>query len=269
VRFPHLAALICAIRFAHAGALIYDNTYSSLPPNVVSLGYQATGTSEFGDLIQFSAGSSRILTGATVVMSDWAYASQWGSTDPGYFESLTLNLYNVDSSSGTPQPGSLIASVTQAFLIPWRPEPDPSCSNESQWRASNGNCYNGLAIELQFNLDSIVVPDSIIYGLAYNTQTYGSSPYGVDGPYNSLNFGFNTTGPSIGSNPLPDTAYWNSTLNSSGTGFVQDTSWTPYSGAISFEAQTPEPATAGLFAVGISLVWVARRRHAKSTAPPA
>jgi hypothetical protein len=265
VRWNYLTAgiLLSAARFAQAGtAVIYDDTYNLLPPNVPSLGYQATGTSEFGDLVQFTAGSSRILAGATAVMSNWAYASEWSASGPGYLQLLTLNLYDVDSSSGTPQPGALIASSSQTFLVPWRPEPDPNCPGTA-WKAADGSCYNGFAFEVHFDFNLPVLPDTIIYGLAYNTQTYGNAPYGVTGPYNSLNFGVNTTGPSLGSRPLPDTAYWSSTQNTSGTGFVQDTGWTPYSGAIRFEAETPEPGAAGLVFAGAVLIWIGTRRRSR------
>ena len=49
----------------------------------------------------------------------------------------------------------------------------------------------------------------------------------------------------MGSNPFPDTAYWNTQTGGyyadGGAGgvriFRRDTNWTPYSGAISFESQ--------------------------------
>jgi hypothetical protein len=32
----------------------------------------------------------------------------------------------------------------------------------------------------------VTVPDDLVFGIAYDTQDYGSAPYGVAGPYNSL-----------------------------------------------------------------------------------
>ena len=221
--------------------VIYNSIPNPLPPNVPSLGYQANQTAEFGDLISFS-GATRTLTTVTVVMSDWARESDFHSPGTGFNFPLTLNLYNVDNSGPNPAPGTLITSKTQTFFIPFRPEDDPTCPNSGTYRASDGNCYSGLAFEVTFDFGGTVVPGQIIYGLAYNTTTWGYHPLGVPGPWESLNFGLATVPPSVGANPFPDTAYWNTETpgdysdgGAGGVGtFRRDTNWTPYSGAISF-----------------------------------
>jgi hypothetical protein len=266
IRFAPFLLLIPA---AIADTVVYRNLPGTLPPNVPSLGYQATGVAEFGDLIDFSGSPERYLTSATVLLSNWTYESQWGTGGPGYLQSLQLNIYNVDYSSGTPQPGTLITSVAQTALIPWRPEPNALCT-DSKWLAADNNCYSGFAFTVDFDLQRTLVPGEIIYGLAFNTQTYGSAPYGVDGPYNSLNFGVSTTGPSIGSRPFPDTAYVSSVYPGiytdnglGGIGFLrQDTNWSPYSAAVSFTATTPEPGTAGLIIGAAMMLWGYRSRRA-------
>jgi hypothetical protein len=40
-----------------------------------------------------------------------------------------------------------------------------------------------------FDFTGTTVPNSLIYGLAFNTETWGANPIGTSGPYNSLNFG--------------------------------------------------------------------------------
>src|SRR2546423_605025 len=112
-----LAAFLLIISpLAVGAAVIYDSIPAPLPPNVPSLGYQATQSSEFGDLIQF-AGTSRTVNRVTVTMSDWALASDYpafpGSSGPTWNHPLTLNLYNVDNSGPNPAPGTLIATRTQ------------------------------------------------------------------------------------------------------------------------------------------------------------
>ncbi|HKV40248.1 MAG TPA: VCBS repeat-containing protein, partial [Blastocatellia bacterium] len=224
---------------------VYNSLPGPLPPNVPSLGYQANQTAEFGDLIQF-AGAGGSLTQVTLVMSDWALAADFGSTSPTWNHPITLNLYNVNNSGPNPAPGALIATRTQTFAIPWRPVPDITCPKNA-WKAGDGNCYNGLAFTITFDFSGTVVPGQIIYGVAFNTETWGYNPIGSPGPYESLNFGLAQVPPTAGSNPFPDTAYWNTATASNytdgGTGgvgiFRRDTNWTPYSGAISF--QTAEP----------------------------
>ena len=242
-----------------SGTTIYNNIPGPLPPNVPSLGYQANQTSEFGDLIQF-AGTRRVLTQVTLVMSDWSLASTYGSLSPTWNHPITLNLYNVNNSGPNPAPGPLLATRTNTFAIPWRPEADPTCAGGTAWRAGDGNCYNGFAFEIIFDFSGTVVPNQIIYGVAFNTNTWGYQPIGQPGPYDALNFGLNDTSqaapfgpPSVGIRPFPDTAYWNTaTANNytdggaGGVGiFRRDTAWTPYSGAVQFDADATATAANG------------------------
>ncbi len=265
---------------AVAASVIYDSIPAPLPPNVPSLGYQATATSEFGDLIQFD-GTSRTLNRVTVTMSDWALASDYpafpGSSGPTWNHPLTLNLYNVDNSGPNPAPGTLIATRTQIFAIPWRPPADPTCPGGTAWRASDGNCYSGLAFTVAFDFPGTPVPNQIIYGLAFNTQTWGYAPIGAPGPYVSLNFGLAQQPPSVGINPFPDTSYWNTQTagnyadgGAGGVGtFRRDTNWTPFSGAVTFEAQAlaevPALSPFGLWVLAASFALMAlatlRRRR--------
>jgi hypothetical protein len=213
------------------GVAIYDSIPAPLPPNVPSVGYQATQTAEFGDLIQFG-GTGRALTHVTLVMSDWALASTYGSTNPTWSHPITLNLYNVNTFDPYPAPGTLIATQTNTYAIPWRPEADPTCpAGGTAWRASDGNCYNGYAFTITFDFTGTTVPDQIIYGVAYNTNSWGYAPIGQPGPYESLNFGLARVPPTTGSNPLPDTAF---VASGAMPVFVKQTGWTPYSGAITF-----------------------------------
>ena len=149
--------------------------YNSLPipqaPNVPSLGFEATSTSEFGDHIAF-AGTARKATRVTVLMSAWEVHSNFPllGDSLGWMHPITLKLYTVNNAGPTPAPGTLIGSVTQNFKIPWRPEADPSCG--TAWKSdSDGLCYNGYAFNIAFDLTSLnlTLPNEIIYGIAYNT----------------------------------------------------------------------------------------------------
>jgi hypothetical protein len=168
-------------------------------------------------------------------MSDWALHSSYPSMPAaGWSHPITLNLYNTNLADPT-KPGTLIESTTETFLIPWRPAADPTCPGGTAWRASDNLCYNGLAFNITFDLD-VVVPDTIVYGIAYNTNTWGYQPIGSPGPYESLNVGIPTAQPvTAGMDKSSDQVFWNtmtpSNYSDAGLGgvgtFRLDTVWTP------------------------------------------
>ena len=43
-----------------------------------------------------------------------------------------------------------------------------------------------------------MLPDTLIWGIAYNTNTSGYTPIGAPGPYDSLNVGSETFDPTVG-----------------------------------------------------------------------
>ena len=265
-RTLYLAALLTgAIVMPVEAGVIYDSIPTVLPANVPSLGYQATSTSEFGGLVSFAT-SYRDLTDVTLLMSDWAVASEQHSLDPTWQHAITLNLYSVNTSGAIPTPGALIATRTATFDIPWRPESSGGCTGG--WLASDGLCHGGIAFTVTFDFSGTTVPDQLIYGVAFNTNNWGYVPIGKTGPYESLNFGLSTSNPIVGSNPQPDLAYWNTAYagfySDGGAGgtstFRADTNWAPYSGGIEFEATAPEPGASWLLVAGLAaLVW--RKHH--------
>lgn len=261
-----LALLIFGMGTVNGSSVVYNNIPGALPSNVGSLGYEATSTTEFGGKIQL-AGTDRALTSASVVMSNWALESTYQDigTSSGFIVPLTLSIYSLGSGNDV---GSLIASSSINASINWRPEASEGCGGG--WRASNNGCYNGIASTVSFSFHKELVPDQIIFGLSYNTQHYGASPTHAAGPYNSLNFGLSTAGPSVGSNPMPGTVYWNTSYagfyDDGGTSavgtFRQDANWGDYSGAISLSAAAvPEPSTWGLLGLGLTFLAVRRYRQ--------
>ncbi len=254
-----IIGLLSMVTFAIAAsaatdpAIIFDSTPQPLPPNIASLGFQATSTDEFGDYIVFTPGANRNLSSVAVMMSAWGKQSEYPAmVDPnGWMHPITLNLYAVDHSGVDPALGTLIVSTTQTFLIPWRPEADPTCPGGTAWRAGDGACYNGLAFTIEFDMTGVTVPDEIIYGIAYNTQTHGSTPIGAPGPYNSLNVGLSTDSPSAGTDAEPDAVFWDTShgpfYSDGGAGgvdtFRRDTGWAPYTPTIQFTATNQPPTT--------------------------
>jgi hypothetical protein len=233
---------------AQSGTTVYNHNPTPLPPNVASLGYQATQTSEFGDDV-FLAGTDRHAGSATVVMSDFAKRSSFPSMPAaGWNHPITLNLYAVDHSGLNPALGASLGSVTQTFLIPWRPEHTAGCPGDS-WLAGDGNCYNGLAFKITFDLRplSLTLPNEVIVGVAFNTNTWGYHPIGLPGPYESLNVGLAEGMPaSVGLDAESDAVFWNTATPSNytdggagGVGiFRRDTNWTPFAPAFQINAFT-------------------------------
>src|SRR5579871_5098828 len=162
--FSSRIASLCAPLLLSCGALpastVYDNLPSPIPQNSPSLGFQSNHTSEFGDLIQLSGGATN-LTSGSILMDDKALESDYPAVGDasGWSWPVTLNIYNVDSSSGTPQAGSLIYTDTETFNIPWEPVGQP-----------------GQDFLITFNLPDVAVPGEFIYSVVYNTETFGPNP---------------------------------------------------------------------------------------------
>ncbi|MFZ1005541.1 MAG: PEP-CTERM sorting domain-containing protein [Candidatus Sulfotelmatobacter sp.] len=251
-KFLSTAAVIFALSSMQAAnaEVIFDNTPSPLPNNIPSLGYQANQTSEFGNEITF-AGTSRSLTNVEIIMSDWANQSDYpGVGDAnGYDQPLTLNFYNPGSGTSV---GSLIATQTETVHVPWNTTPG-----------------SGTAFPVNFDFTGVTVPDTVIFGVAYNTETYGANPTGVSGPYISLNYGVAVVAPSVGTDVNPDDEYWNTSRASNyadggtaGVGiFREDTGWAPDVATIQVTA-VPEPNTLVLAVLAVLMVYLARRRSA-------
>ncbi len=235
-----------------SGDVIYDAISPILPPSYPSLSFQATQTYEVGDLLTF-AGTNRNLLSGAITLTSWACESNtWNSglceTTPGatFSHPITLNIYEV-ADDGTA--GNLITSKTQTFNIPFRPSANPICTDTNQWKDTEGNCYSGYNHVVVFDLTGITVPDSIVYGVKFNTQSYGDSPIGVDGPYNSLNVGLNTDvalAPYIGNDVIDNQLFWDSTYSGRLRGFNIDNDW-PYRVAVAFTAEPEQtnPSTGG------------------------
>ena len=233
-----------------ADTIVYNDLPNPVPQSSPSLGFQANHTSEWGDLIDLASGAAT-LTSGSIMMNDQALESDYPTVGDasGWSWPITLNLYDVDNSSGTPQPGALIYTTTESFNVPWEPVGD-----------------KGQDFLITFSLPDVAAPSEFIYSVVYNTETFGPDPTGVSGPVISLNVAANDAAPpQVGTRPNPDTTYLNanacayySDTCSGGTFdvFRQDTGWTPYSVAGEFTAESsiPEPGTFGLLCCGVLVI---------------
>lgn len=246
------------------GQVIYNNIPNPLPGNLPSVAFEATGTSEFGDRVQFATGTGRALTTAIVTMSSWGCQSgHWNSGDcvtaPGatFSHPITLNIYNVAGNA----PGSLIGTLTQTFAIPFRPSADNvhcTGADAGKWfDAASSTCFNGFATNVTFDLTSqhLTLPNQVIFGVAYNTSHFGYAPIGESQPcytssagcgYDSLNVGVAdpAISNSVGSNPAPNDAYqytqYDSCTNGAIMPFGLDAGcWTGFKPSVRFNAANP------------------------------
>jgi hypothetical protein len=114
-----------------------------------------------------------------------------------------------------------------------------------------------------------VLPDDVVFGLSFNTQSYGTTPIGSDGPYNSLNFAL-SSGATVGTDINPDGVEWNTshssflTTGAAGT-FGPDTAWKGYVPAVRLEA-IPEPVSLALLLPAMIGLAATRRRRQMSAA---
>ena len=226
---------------------IYDSTVEPNPGNLASESFEATATAQFGNQINFG-GAARVLENVVVQMSSWGCVDgNWSTystapfvTPPGSTLNvpITLNIYNVGppTSFGPSSIGSLVATTTQTFAIPYRPSADtnyatdclPEATANSEpvsnfagtwFDAQLNKCFNGFLTPITFTFGHVVVPNSVIYGVAYNTSDWGAQPQrpapcnsssGGCG-YDSLNVALSQepTAPNPGTDAYPGTVYQN------------------------------------------------------------
>jgi hypothetical protein len=259
------ALALTAVPSAFA-AEVFSNFPNTLPPNLPSLGYQATQTAEFGNKIGFG-GTERSLTSVEVGLSSWAKHSDWTGVgdSTGFDHDLTFNIYNAGSGDSV---GSLLGSVTTTVHVLWRPEAD---NPDGSYTGPDNLHYNGKLFTASFDFSSlnIELPETVIFGLAFNTQTWGYDPIGAGGPYNSLNFAL-AGAPTVGTDLDANDAYWNTMTpanyadnGAGGVGtFRRDTNWAPYVPMVRFNA-APVPEPASMAVLGLGALALLRRRRAK------
>ncbi len=201
-----LVAALAMSASANAKTVVYNNIVEPLPGNFASIGYAATSTAEYGGLVEL-AGTARKNPKVTVAMSSWAckYGNVTTETctlpkpNQKFKWPLTLNLYNVGPGDTV---GSLIATDTHTFAMPYRPTVSRKCAgapydDPGAWYDETSNsCYHGLAFTVHFAFPSVTLPSQVIASVAYNTSNYGASPAGDSTecysspqgcPYDSLN----------------------------------------------------------------------------------
>jgi hypothetical protein len=204
------------------GNIIYSSIPKKLPGNVASVGPEAYAYKEFGDGLVFTAGPDSKFNEVRVVLSSWGCTQgRWHLlncvTSPKgktFKQAVTMNIYSVIDVAGVPTKGTLLATQTKTFDVPYRPSANNTkCTgtNAGKWYSDRDEvCYNGIASIIEFDISSqrVAVPNRAIVTFAYNSTHYGPMPVGESAacyssnpgcPYDSLNISSDGPGGYIGS----------------------------------------------------------------------
>ena len=213
------------------GTVVFDSIPSPTPGNVVSKGFQCCQTAELGDEVTLEGDTPRRLGFVTVLMSSWSLHSNYPRMDAaGYIHPITLNIYRDAIEAAAHAPWK---TLTLEATIPWRPEADEICG--TAWESkTDDKCYNGYAFPLVFDFrnQNVDLPETFIYGVEYNTNTWGYHPIGQPGPYESLNVGLATVAPAVGSNVV--TGEWYRSSYNGGGGLVSESTAQAYTPTVQF-----------------------------------
>jgi hypothetical protein len=243
-----VAALTASASSAAAGSTpLYNSTiHLGKVGNLPSVGAEAYSFNEFGNEVTLTGTK---LANVVLTMSTWGcQTGHWYSGDCGtapgatFTEPITFNIYN-RPTVGSDVPGTLIATRTKTFSIPYRPSANYThCTGANAgkwWDSTPGVCLNGKAVNITFSFGVRLHTTDLVFGIAYNTTHYGYSPIGQSAPcftasggcgYDSLNIALSQdpTNVTAGSDRNPGTVYQNAVYGSdycdggtAGTGFLR------------------------------------------------
>ena len=209
-----LLLLLCIVATSKAQTVtVYNSIPNPLPPNVASEGPEAYAFSELGDGLNLAGPEGRTLDRVTVVLSSWGcqngnwYTKGTCVTTAGatFAQPITVNVFSVVPGP-TPAVGSLLATTTQTFEIPYRPSSNSvNCDGTAWYDRKTETCYHGITVPITVDLSSlhVTLPSQIIVGVAFNTTHYGPVPIGEAAPcystgagcpYDSLNISTDSNG---------------------------------------------------------------------------
>ena len=184
--------------------VVFQNGPDTLDLSYLSTGMQAVGYWGMAKYMTLG-GTARKLDSCDVTLVSWARYDthptygflSWANAHPdlvvpptpgisipgdsgGYYHPVTLSFYDYFNDGLTETYRILTSKTVQAF-IPWRP------SKQADGTDYPAN-FNGYAFRVPFSFpDGVILPQEVWVAVSFNTNTYGASPVGVNGPYDSLN----------------------------------------------------------------------------------
>jgi hypothetical protein len=168
----------------------------SLASDFASEGFECCQLSEFGTAVNLRRAGN--LDQVSFVLDSWGCQNRAAptmsgvagvcTTTPGatFRLNFTLRVYAVAGSSPNFAVGTLLATKTTSFAIPYRPSDSPvQCPVQTlpytnYWFDPVSQlCVHGLAKQITFNFGgSVAIPASAIFTVSYNTSDYGYAPVG-------------------------------------------------------------------------------------------
>ena len=190
--------------------------YNSIPGGALSgdftsVAFQGGHTLEFGDGVNLTQTGN--LHSVSWILSSGACQTHHSGacfTSPGatFALPITTNVYALTNSGS--HVGTLLATQTKTFDIPYRPSNDPSrcASPDLSLDPVSGKCLQGIGVRIDYVFGgSIPLPAQAIFTVTFNTTSFGYSPYGTSTAcftttgcgYDSLNVSASTLGGPVGS----------------------------------------------------------------------
>lgn len=146
--FTIMAALAIGASAASAREVVYSNlnTVPTVGPRTEATWSQAF-TGSAGGMVEFG-GTYRVLKTITAEVDSFRcekgvynLENCWSKEGKKFKAELTVKVYNV---SGSDERGSLLASMTDTFKLPYRPSTNVECPDiEGEGKGFGANCYVG------------------------------------------------------------------------------------------------------------------------------
>jgi hypothetical protein len=219
----------------HSADRGYNAIPNKVPGNVASVGFEATGTNEFGDEVGLG-GKARTLDSMSVVMSSWGCEDgSWTTLDcltsrgATFDVPLTFTIYADEGGV----PGAVLATRTKNVAVQYRPSASMKCTDngvpDGRWYSEKDHtCYNGFAQTIEMNLPDVTLPDQVIWTVKYNTTHNGEVPVGPTAACFTASGGCGYDSLNVGAESLPNAPFAGVDLdeNQAFRNGIMETGWT-------------------------------------------
>ena len=219
-----IAASLTAAASASADGIVFNSIPKPLAGDTPSVGFEATGTSEFGGEVAL-AGTKRkaralvfILTSGACQFGNWQKSGHC-ETKPGasFPVDITARIYAPEPAE---KPDKILAEKTQTLAVKYRPSSnDKMCVKEEagMWYSkTHSRCYGAKTDRRQIKFDGQPIPDDAIVSISFDTTHSGYKPIGEKTEcfqteagcgYDALGVALGKDTVTVGKQPRPEDAW--------------------------------------------------------------